>query len=1052
MDTPGPAPTVSSVDAHPSLPAELTRFIGREQELADLGKLLDRSRLVTLTGAAGSGKTRLALELVTGQRVARQRAWVELASLRDPGLMAPAVAEATGLREEVGTGDLKAVARLLQRRPLLLVLDNCEHLVDACAELVDTLLRDCPDLTVLATSREALGVQGERAWLVPPLEVPEGRSLAEAEASEAVRLFVERASDVVPDFRLTAENAPIIVEICRRLDGIPLAIELAAARVKVLAPLQIRDRLDDVFRLLSAGGRTAVPRHRTLRAAIDWSHDLLRPDARVLLRRFSVFRGGFTLDAAERVGAGDGIAEADVLDLLAGLVDRSLVGVREQHGATRYYLLEALRQYATQMLVEAGPAEERATRERFVRWVAGEVADAEPHFIRTTRRARVNRLYPELDNIRSALGWTREHDPALHVQIAGMLWWFWFSTQHWTEGGRWIEGALTLPEATAPTIERARLLFASGALSALQARGAAARAALQEAADIAGRSGDGRLEAYALNYLGMTFAGEGSVEALGPCRRAESWFREHDDLYGLRLALLLQGSMALGGGNLPEAERLNVEGVRVARRFGQPRELAVALQNLAGVHIAQGRLDEAELLVREAFAASRRDPSYYFIATGVAYLGEIEGRRGRHLEAGRLLGFAEATRDAIGARPFPIDRIRQDSLVATLRSEAGATSFEQAWQEGRLLDPMAVLAEESRETGSPVVAEVAGAAGGITGAAGSVAGAAGSVAGAAGSVAGAAGSVAGAAGSVAGAAGSVAGVAGSVAGVGARDVAARPAMDGEHLAGSASAAPIRPVQLQVQALGPVVVSVEGETVEAGRWVYAKPRELLLYLLLHPRGANRDQIGEALWPGAARSNVKNSFHVTLHHVRKALGRPEWIVRETDRYLLDPQLSIAFDADEFESAARHVLRQAGAGDDGAGDATTGGGKDEAIAVALRHALELYRGDLMEGEPCGRWIDDHRDRLRRLYLDVGMALGSVMEPDEPDGAAALYEALVAREELDEELHRRLMGLRARSGDRVRALRHYERLVALLQGTLDAEPEPETVALYDRIRAGAM
>jgi predicted ATPase/DNA-binding SARP family transcriptional activator len=980
MEKPGNGSAAAVADPHPSLPAELTRFIGRQRELADVRALLSRSRLVTLTGAAGSGKTRLALELVAG--LPRFAVWVELAALREPGLIAPAVAEAAGLREEVGSGDLKAVARLLQRRSLLLVLDNCEHLVDASAELADALLRDCPELTILATSREALGVRGERAWLVPPLDVPQDGTLAEAAASEAVRLFVERAGDVVPDFTLSPENAPVIVDICRRLDGIPLAIELAAARVKVLAVSEIRDRLDDVFRLLTGGGRTAVPRHRTLRAAIDWSHDLLRPDARVLLRRFSVFRGGFTLDAAERVGAGGSIAGADVLDLLAGLVDRSLVGVRDQHGTTRYHLLEALRQYATQMLVEAGPEEERGTRERFVRWVADEVADAEPHFIQATRRIRVARLYPELDNIRSALSWTHEHDPALHVRLAGMLWWFWFSTQHWTEGGRWIEGALALDAATPPTRERAALLFAAGALSALQARGAAARAALQEAAEIAASHGDHRLEAYAQNYLGMTFAGEGSLEALAPCRRAEAWFRENNDLYGLRLAALLQGSMALGAGNLAEAERLNLEGVRVARLFGQPRELAVALQNLAGVYITQGRLDEAETLIHEALAASRRDPSYYFAATGISYLGEIQGRRGLAVEAARLLGCAEAARDTVGARAFPIDRIRQDALLPSLRHAAGTAAFDKSWQEGRLLDPLALLGEVAARAAM----EPAG--------------------------------------------GAVAQGPGAPAGP--------VALVDDARAAPAPAAPAAVPQLRVQALGAMQIAVDGEAVAPERWVYAKPRELLTYLLLQPRGATRDQIGEALWPGAARSNVKNSFHVTLHHVRKALGRPEWIVRETDRYLLDPQLTVEFDASEFEAAARQVLRPAV--------------PDSDRPVALRRALELYRGDLLEGETCGRWIDDHRDGLRRLYLAVGMELGTALESTEPDRAVALYEALVAREELDEELHRRLMSIRVRTGDRVRALRHYERLVALLHDTLDAEPEPETVALYDRIRAGSV
>jgi DNA-binding SARP family transcriptional activator len=394
------------------------------------------------------------------------------------------------------------------------------------------------------------------------------------------------------------------------------------------------------------------------------------------------------------------------------------------------------------------------------------------------------------------------------------------------------------------------------------------------------------------------------------------------------------------------------------------------------------------------------------MATGIACLGEIQGRRGLSVEAARLLGCAEATRDTVGARAFPIDRIRQDALLPELRHAAGTAAFDEAWQEGRLLDPLALL----NEVATRAAVATAGAA--AVQAPGAAAGGA--------------------------AVQSPGAAAGSVAPQHPvpRLEAVALVRDARVVA-SAAAAPAVVPQLRVQALGTMQIAVDGAAVAPERWVYAKPRELLIYLLLQPRGATRDQIGEALWPGAARSNVKNSFHVTLHHVRKALGRPEWIVRETDRYLLDPHLTVEFDASEFEAAARQVLRPAV--------------PDHDRPAALRRTLELYRGDLLEGETCGRWIDDHRDGLRRLYLAVGMELGTTLESTEPDRAAALYEALVAREELDEELHRRLMSIRVRTGDRVRALRHYDRLVALLHDTLDAEPEPETVALYDRIRAGS-
>src|SRR5829696_1005005 len=333
-----------------NLPSALSSFVGREKEIAEVRRLLEDTRLLTLTGAGGCGKTRLALA-AADELVEKfdEGVWmVDLAPLADPSLVPQAVASTLGVREQPGRSLTETLSGYLGSRKVLLVLDNCEHLVEACAKLAEVLLRSCPELRVLATSREALGITGEVTWLVPSLSLPDLRHLPAFESLpqyESARLFLERTAAVKPTFVLSEQNAGAVAQICYRLDGIPLAIELAAARRKVLSVEQIAERLEDTFGLLSAGGRTAVPRHRTLHATMDWSHELLPEEERALFRCLSVFAGGFTLEAVESVCAGEDLRSDEVLELLSHLVDKSLVMVREESGEARYRLLETVRQY-----------------------------------------------------------------------------------------------------------------------------------------------------------------------------------------------------------------------------------------------------------------------------------------------------------------------------------------------------------------------------------------------------------------------------------------------------------------------------------------------------------------------------------------------------------------------------------------------------------------------------------------------------------------------------------------------------------------------------------
>jgi predicted ATPase/DNA-binding SARP family transcriptional activator len=985
-----PAQRTAAAPHHGALPTELTPFIGRSAELEELERLLGAGRLLTLTGAGGSGKTRLARELAEREAVsAGGVAWVELATLNDPSLIPQHVATECGVPDEVrGTENLLAV---LRARGGLLVLDNCEHLVDACAELVDTVLRGCPELRILTTSREALGVKGERAWLVPPLSLPADGTVdpAEAESFEAVRLFIDRARDALPEFALTPQNTQAVVAICRRLDGIPLAIELAAARVRVLPPEQLSQRLGDAFRVLTSGGRTVVPRHRTLRATMDWSHNLLRDASKVLFRRQAVFRGGFTLDAAEAVCAGEGIGPDDVLDLVARLVDRSLLTVHEHAGSARYHALETVRQYALERLAESGESE--AVHRRHAGYVLRMVEEAAAHANRPTRRAAFDALLLEMDNIRDALSWTHGHDHAAHVRLAGQLGWFWFSVGHWAEARRWMEGALALPAAAEAGVDRARLLFAGAAVATLQADVASARPWLEEAVGLAERLGEDEIQAYALNYLGMTYVQQGRPEGGVHCQRAADWFRAHHDDYGLRLALLLLGMVAQIQGDQEGAIRITQDAVAVARRFGQDRELSVALQNMATIHFMQGNFLAAEPFLMEALEAARRDPSYFFIATTLDGLGEVRLQQGRIQEGGRIFGASEAVRDTIAAQRFVIVRRRLEPFLEEVQAGENGAQFDAAREAGRalqveeildeVLTPLEAAQPERVSRGQAVVGTGAEPVGHAS-------------------------------------------PAGRLAPAG---PAAAPEENGRtpvHRPGGAD--------LEVAALGPLEVMRRGEPLGPQSWAYAKPKELLLLLMVHPAGRTREQVGQALWPGASAAQVKNSFHVTLHHLRKTLGGPEWVVLDGDRYRLAPSVSWTLDADRFDREARGALKDPGAD-----------------AARLRAVLALYRGDLLEGEVAGAWVEEERDRLRRVMVDLGLALGAALEREGAHvGAAEVYHAIAAREELNEEAQRRLMLVWARAGDRVRALRHYERLVATLRDALDADPEPETVRVYESLK----
>src|SRR5438874_2632734 len=610
------------LDAVPgNLPKQVTRFVGRETELREAaGHLSGGRRLVTFSGSGGSGKTRLALQ-VAAEVVDRfpDGAWlVELASVSDEAQLPHVLTTTLGVREESGRHLESTLAEALAHKRLLLILDNCEHVLTGTAELTDLLLQACRGVQVMATSQEALGLPGEVVFRVPPMAPAEG-----------VELFADRARLRNRAFALTDDNRDAVADICRRLDGIPLAIELAAARVNVLTPAQILDRLGDQFRLLTGGDRTAVPRQQTLRAAVDWSHELLTKDERTLLRRLAVFSGGWTLEAAEAVSAGDGLDALDVLDLLDHLVARNLVVVEEQDGAARYRLLGSIRQYAQEKLVDAGEVVEY--RRRHLEFFAELVRRAEPELTGPDQAAWLARLAVEYDNVRAALDWAGAGaaGSGFLLDMAGCLWRFWLVRGPWREGRAWIARGLEVDGDVAPAAVRAKALAASGGLAVEQGDLDAAQPFLDESLALWQQLGDMAGTAHAINHLGTLAMARFEYDASRAfLRDALEMRRAINDERGVAVSLRNLGLLAALQRDFQTARTLYEEALPLARRLGEKRISATITQALALVVFEDGDVDGARTLAEEGLAIDRELGNRQGIAEHLTVLAGVARAEG----------------------------------------------------------------------------------------------------------------------------------------------------------------------------------------------------------------------------------------------------------------------------------------------------------------------------------------------------------------------------------------------------------------------------------------
>ena len=716
-----------------NLPSQLTSFIGRRRERGEVRRLFGSSRIVTITGPGGAGKTRMGIQ-VASDLLGEQPdgAWlVELESLQDSALVPQTVARVLGVQEEPGRPLVDTLTASIARKRMLLLIDNCEHVAGSVASTAERLLRECPELRILTTSREPLGVRGELVWRVPMLSVPDIRTAAVKTKDvvsrfESVRLFVDRAVAAQPSFQLTDKNAPVVAQICHRLDGIPLAIELAAVRVKALPVDKILSRLSDRFQLLTGGSRTALPRQQTLRAAVDWSYELLAAKERALLNRVTVFAGGFTLEAAEGIVPNGEITDVEVLDLIGALVDKSLLVSEETEDGGRYRLLETIRDYGAEKLRESG--EDRAVAERHAGWFLDFLEAAASELRGPEQGFWLERIDQEHDNARHAFrAFVIRGEFRSALRAVSALWRFWYVRGYWEEGRRQMAVALALPGSERPSAERAKVLFASAMFARMREDFVSAKKLLEESLSLARELGEPRAIADALFGLGnLANHQEDLVHAREYYEQALALWREVDDRPGIALsshglgvvayamgdpvaarslyeeAIAIQrergdaraeaaglnglGDVALYLGDLPAAIESQTRSLAIQRELGDKPGTGFSLKILGRAAIREGDLETARRLLDESLTIHLDVGDTGGVAEVLEAIAELSAAGGDAERALRLAGAAAAHRDVIHVPLSGPDREQLERSLAPAFARMGEDASKRAYAAGRALN------------------------------------------------------------------------------------------------------------------------------------------------------------------------------------------------------------------------------------------------------------------------------------------------------------------------------------------------------------------------------
>jgi predicted ATPase/DNA-binding CsgD family transcriptional regulator len=676
----------------------MSSFIGREQATSEVRGLIQVNRLVSITGPPGIGKTRLALQVARALQDAQMDAvaLAELAPVGEPGLVEHSVAAALGVQEHRGRALSEAIAEQVANQGALLVLDNCEHLIQACAELVAYLLARCPQLRILVTSRQSLGLIGETTYRLTPLQVPaETDDLAQIKSRESVRLLLDRARAVQPGFEVTSTSAIAVARICRQVDGIPLAIELTAAWVQALGIQELAARLEDRFGALTSGNRAGPERHQTLRNAVAWSYDLLTDSERRLFQRLAVFAGGWTLQAAELVAADpddpppeseaqpDRIARSAVLVLLASLVDKSLVVFQDLPDGGRYSMLETLRQYAAERLAESG--EERQLQERHRRWCMELAEEGEREIWHADQVSWVHRLVREQDNMRSALRWTLDGgmDPEPGLRTAAALGRFWDTRGDLREGIHWLRDVLALPTVRAKTPGWGRAMTALGYLVSFQGNSDEGVQLLDESLSYWRELGEPRALAVALFFRGLAVGWPRFDPASLPFfEQSLKLSRIRGPRWTTYFSLMTLGESARVQGDYSRADSLLNESLSLVEIEGERHGAFFTLNNLGLLALGQGELARAETFALRALSAAYELDSRHAMVMALDTLASVAAAAGHPRRAARLFGAADAARAIIGDFAYATARPDRENGKAAARAQLGQAAFDQEWASG----------------------------------------------------------------------------------------------------------------------------------------------------------------------------------------------------------------------------------------------------------------------------------------------------------------------------------------------------------------------------------